>query len=83
MSGFYYLPANTVLCAAPDDAEGKAAAIEYARFNKLDKGDVKIARRDGLIIVVALKPVRMSAIELRGEGSFFNHLDEKENKNGD
>lgn len=76
-SNTYYLPVNTVLLATGNDDQGEFEAKEYCRFNKFEKGDVKIARKGDQIIVKALRPVQMKVAVMGGEGSFIDHLDKQ------
>lgn len=62
----YTLPVNTILFSGTDSPETLAAAKTYVHDNKMQKGEVKILRHEGQIVVKAMLPVLIKVIPLGG-----------------
>lgn len=75
------LPAGTVLFAGCNDDQGIKSAQEYARFHQFTKDCIKIKRIGEQVLVIAQVPVE-TKVAIMSDGSFFDHIEQKEQSNG-
>ena len=70
MSNMVYIPVNTVVFDAPNNEEGKMAALEYVKFQGMTTDDAGIKRAGSRINVVLKKVMLMPTFTFRSDVDF-------------